>query len=159
MHWAKFCWNWPNGSAEKDFKIFLFCNELLLEKVGALHLNILKNPLHLQVICAKFSWYWPSGYGKKDFLKSSMYFSQFRTYHSLERHDPSFEQTWMPFTQGCIFASFCDGWYRRRRFFLILSMYFRYFVNISTLWKRWALHWTILNPLYPRMICAKFSWN
>ena len=43
--------------------------------------------------------------------------------------------------------------------FLISSMYFRYFVIISP-WKRTApFNWTNLNPLHPRMHCAKFGWN
>ena len=43
--------------------------------------------------------------------------------------------------------------------FLILSMYFCYFVIISP-WKRaWPFIWTNLNPLHPRMLCAKFGWN
>ena len=38
-------------------------------------------------------------------------------------------------------------------------MYFRFFVMISP-WKR-AGHfiWINLNPLHPRMLCAKFGWN
>ena len=43
--------------------------------------------------------------------------------------------------------------------FLISSMYYRYFAIIS-LWKRtWPFIWTNLNPLHPRMLCAKFGWN
>ena len=43
--------------------------------------------------------------------------------------------------------------------FLISSMYFHYFVIISP-WKRAGpFIWTNLNPLYPRMLCAKFGWN
>ena len=43
--------------------------------------------------------------------------------------------------------------------FLILSMYFHYFIIISP-WKRAGpFIWTKLNPLHPRMLCAKFSWN
>ena len=42
--------------------------------------------------------------------------------------------------------------------FLISSTYFRYFVIISP-WKRAGpFIWTNLNPLYPRMLCAKFGW-
>ena len=38
-------------------------------------------------------------------------------------------------------------------------MYFHYFVIISP-WKRTGSSiWTKLNPLHPRMLCAKFSWN
>ena len=50
-------------------------------------------------------------------------------------------------------------WFWRRRFFLILSMYYQYIVIISP-WKRAVpFIWTNLNPLHPRMICAKFGWN
>ena len=38
-------------------------------------------------------------------------------------------------------------------------MYFRHFVIISP-WKRAGpFIWTNLNPLHPRMLCAKFDWN
>ena len=40
-----------------------------------------------------------------------------------------------------------------------LSMYFSYFLIISP-WKRaGSFIWTNLNPLHPRMLCAKFGWN
>ena len=40
-----------------------------------------------------------------------------------------------------------------------LKSYFYYFVIISP-WKRAGpFIWTNLNPLYPRMLCAKFGWN
>ena len=43
--------------------------------------------------------------------------------------------------------------------FLISSMYFCYFVIIPP-WKRAGpFIWTNLNPLHPRMLCAKFGWN
>ena len=39
------------------------------------------------------------------------------------------------------------------------SMYFRYFIIISS-WKRTEpFMWKNLNPLYSRMLCAKFGWN
>mgnify|MGYP003691611305 CR=1 FL=1 len=38
-------------------------------------------------------------------------------------------------------------------------MYFHYFVIISP-WKRAGpFIWTNLNPLHPRMLCAKYGWN
>ena len=38
-------------------------------------------------------------------------------------------------------------------------MYFHYFIIISP-WKRMGpFIWTNLNPLHPRKLCAKFSWN
>ena len=43
--------------------------------------------------------------------------------------------------------------------FLISSMYFRYFVIISPWIGTGPFIWTNLNPLHPRMLCAKFGWN
>ena len=42
---------------------------------------------------------------------------------------------------------------------LILSMYIHYFVIISPLKMAGLFIWTNLNPLHPRMLCAKFFWN
>ena len=62
--------------------------------------------------------------------------------------EDAFCQVWLKLAQ----------WFWRRRFFLILSMYFRYFIIISP-WKRAGFFiWTKLNPLHPRMLCAKFGW-
>ena len=47
----------------------------------------------------------------------------------------------------------------REQDFLNTSMYYRYFVIISPLNRMWPFIWTNLNPIYPRMICAKFGWN
>ena len=95
--------NWPNGSGEEDF---------LISSIYFRYFIIISpwkrsgpNPLHPKIICNKFGWYWPSGYGEEDFYNLSMYFSQFRNYRLLEKDDPLFKQTWMPFTQGCIVAS------------------------------------------------------
>ena len=58
------------------------------------------------------------------------------------RRHPSFEETWIPFIQGC----FCAQWFLRR-FLKIWSMFFRYFVIIIP-WKRVLYlykcqhHWT-----------------
>ena len=41
----------------------------------------------------------------------------------------------------------------------VVSMYFRNFVIISHLKRAGSFIWTNLNPLYPRMLCAKFGWN
>ena len=43
--------------------------------------------------------------------------------------------------------------------FWISSMYFRYFI-INPPWRRVGpFIWKNLNPLHPRMLCAKFGWN
>ena len=43
--------------------------------------------------------------------------------------------------------------------FWISSMNFRYFAIISPLGRAWPFIWTNLNPLYPGILCVKFSWN
>ena len=43
--------------------------------------------------------------------------------------------------------------------FSFLSMYFWYFIIISPWERAGAFIWTNLNPIYPRMLCAKFGWN
>ena len=43
--------------------------------------------------------------------------------------------------------------------FLIPSMYFHYYVIISTWKKARPFIWRTLNSLHPRMLCAKFDWN
>ena len=64
---AKFGWNWPNGSGGEDFYIFvnvfsLFCNNLPLQKGGALHLNKLESPTLKDALCQvwlkNFWWRW-----------------------------------------------------------------------------------------------------
>ena len=46
-----------------------------------------------------------------------------------------------------------------KKYFFISSMFFRYFVIISS-WKRTEPFIGInINPLYPKMLCAKFGWN
>ena len=67
MLYAKFGWNWPNGSGEEDFYIFvnvfsLFCNNLPLQKGGALHLYKLESPSPKDALChvwlKNFWWRW-----------------------------------------------------------------------------------------------------
>ena len=43
--------------------------------------------------------------------------------------------------------------------FYISSMYFCYFVIIFSLKRAGSFMWKNLNPLHPRMLCAKFDWN
>ena len=76
-----------------------------------------------------------------------------------ELNGSSFEQTWIPFTQGCIVPNLVEigPAVLEKKFFLISSMYFHYLVIIFP-WKMVGpFIWTNLNPLYPRMLCAKFE--
>ena len=69
---------------------------------------------------------------------------------------PSFEQTWIPFTQECFVPSLVDQWFWRI-FFLKFSMYFYYFTIISPLRRALSFIWWNLNPHH--LLCAKFGWN
>ena len=71
MHCAKFVWNWPSGSGEKDFLISsmqfrYFVIISTLKKDGPFVLTNL-NPLHPRIYCTKFCWYWPSGSGEEHY--------------------------------------------------------------------------------------------
>ena len=86
-------------------------------------------------------------------------FSIFRNYLPLEKGGARHLNKLEPFTQGCFVPSLVEIGPVVLEKTLILSMYFRYFVIISP-WKRAGpFIWTNLNPLHPRMLCAKFGWN
>ena len=94
---AKFGWNWTN----RFFNIvdtFLVChNYLPLERDKVLQLKKLEF-IHPRMCCVKFGWNWASGSGEYLLL---MYFCYFL-------HDPSFEQTWIPYSQGCFVSSLIE---------------------------------------------------
>ena len=118
------------------------------------------NPLHQRMLCAKFSWNWPSGSGE-DFWIFSMYFRYFVIISPWKRAGPINWSTWIPFTQGCFVPSLVEigSVVLEKKIFNISSMYFHYFVIISS-WKRaWPFIWKNLNPLQARMLCSKFGWN
>ena len=66
------------------------------------------NPLYTRMLCAKFSLNWPSGSGEENCLISSMYFRYFVILSPLIRAGASFEQTWIPYTQGCFVPSLVE---------------------------------------------------
>ena len=73
---------------------------------------------------------------------------------------PSFEQIWIPLIQGYFVPSLVKigpvvlG---KRRFLKVVN--FCYFTIISSLKRAGYFIWTNLNPLHPRMLCAKFGWK
>ena len=119
------------------------------------------NPLHPRMHCANFGWNWLSGSGEWDFLISSIYFRYFVIISPWKRAGPSFEQTWILYTQGCFVPRLVatGSVVLDKKIFLILSIYFRYFVIISPCKRAGPFIWTNLNPLHLRMLCAKFGWN
>ena len=84
-------------------------------------------------------------------------------YHNVdsEKKGFSFEQTWIPITQGCTVAGLIEigPVVLEKKIFLISSTYFRCFV-IKPPWKRAGpFIWTILSPFHQRIYCARFGWN
>ena len=107
--------------------------------------------------CAKFGWNWPKGSGEGNFLIISMYFCYFVIISHWKRAGSSFEQTWIP--SKCVISLVKIGDMVLVEIFLIVSIYFHYFF-ITSPWKKvWPFIWSILNPLHPRKLCAKFNWN
>ena len=73
----------------------------------------------------------------------------------------SFEQTWIPFTQGCFVPSLVKigSVVLEKKIFKFRQCIFAICVIISP-WKRAGpFIWTNLNPHHPRMLCVKFGWN
>ena len=83
------------------------------------------NLLYIRMLCAKFSWNSLSESGEEDFKISLRYFSLFRNFLPFGKGcGHSFEQTWKPFTQGCIVPSLkLAQWFLRRRFFNFVDVF------------------------------------
>ena len=99
------------------------------------------------MICAKFGWNWFSCSGE-DFLISSMYL-----------YGPSFEQTWIPFTQRFFVPNVVEIGSRllEKKIFIFRPCTFA--IIFSLLKRVWPFIWTNLNCLHSRMFCSKFGWN
>ena len=119
------------------------------------------NPLHPRMLCAKFGWNWLSGSGEEDFLYFVNVFSLFCNYLPLEKgrvlhlnklESPSPKdalcQVWLKMAQ----------WFWRRRFLNFVNV-FRLFRNYLPLEKGEPFIWINLNPLHPKVLCAKFGWK
>ena len=79
-----------------------------------------------------------------------------------EFNGSSFEQTGIPFTQGCIVPNLDEigpAILEKILDFKILSMYFRYFRIISPFEKCGSFIWTNWNPLHLRIFSTKFGRN
>ena len=103
------------GSVVLEKRIFLissmyFHNFVIispLKRVGPFIWTNL-NSLHPRMLCAKFGRNWLSGSVDEDFLISSMYFHYFVIISLWKRAGPPFEQTWIPFIQGCFVPSLVE---------------------------------------------------
>ena len=87
-------------------------------------------------------------------------FSLFRNYLPLEKSGAFIWTNLNPLHPRMLWPKFGWNWPSGSgEDFLLLSMYFHYSVIISP-WKRAGpFIWTKLNPLHPRMLCAKLGWN
>ena len=109
------------------------------------------------MLCAKLA----QEFWRRRFFNFVNVFSPFRNYLPWKKGGPLFEQNWIPFAQGCFVPSLVEIGLLvlEKKIFWILSMYFHYFLIISPWKKAGPFIWTNLNPLHPRMLCAKFGWN
>ena len=73
----------------------------------------------------------------------------------------SFEETWIPFTQRCFVPRLVEigSVVLEKRILKFCQCIFRYFVIISSWKKAGPFFWTNLNPIQPKMLCAKYGWN
>ena len=87
-----------------------------------------------------------------------MYFCYFVIITPWKGQGPSFEQTWIPFTQRCFVPSLVEisPVVLEKKILKKNINMFSLFCNYLLLEKGVALH---LNLLYPRIHCAKFGWN
>ena len=75
----------------------------IFKKGGALHLNNLESPTTKDALCQV----WLKN-GPVELLNLSIYLRFFVIISPLERVGPSFEQTWIPYAQGCIVPSLVE---------------------------------------------------
>ena len=90
-----------------------------------------------------------------------MNFSLFPNYPPLEKGSTLESPPLNPLHPSMLCAKFGWNWPSGsgEEDFLISSTHFRYFVIISPSKRMGPFIWKNLNPLHPRMLCAKFGWN
>ena len=121
----------------------------------ALHLNKFEFPLPNDALCQV--WLKLPQWFLRRFLNFVNVFLLFCNYLPLERGVAYHMNNLNLLHPRILCAKFCWKWPNGKIFFLILSMYFRYFVIFSP-WKRaWPFIWINLDPLHLRMLCDKFD--
>ena len=92
-----------------------FVTYLSLEKDGAFYLNKLESHLsNWRLLCTRFGWSWPTDSGADLRFRAYCVFLclSFRCFVMIllrKGRGPSFEQTWIYFTQGCFVPSFVEN--------------------------------------------------
>ena len=92
--------------------------------------------------CAKIGWNSSCGSGEKDFQILLTIFRYFVTFSLRKEQGPLFEQTWIPFTQGCFEPSLVEisSVILAKKILKISFKHFNYFAIISpknALWHVW----------------------
>ena len=106
------------------------------------------------MLCANNGWHWPSGSGVEDFKFHQYIFSNSLLSPIEKECGPSFEQTWIPSSKDPL----CQVWLKsakcfcRRRFFNFFNVFLLFYHYLH-------LEKGAVNPLHPRILCAKFGWN
>ena len=121
------------------------------------------SPFHLRMLYAKFGWNWPNGSAEEDFHISSMYFCSFVIISPSKKAGPFIWMTLNPLHPRMPCAKLpgtlkLAQWFLRRRFSYMVNVFplLHYHLPLE---KGGPFIWTNLNPLHPRMLCAKFDWN
>ena len=71
-------------------------------------------------------------------------------------HIAKTEQTWIPFTNGAVEIG---PLFLEIKIFKFLQCIFAISLSSALRKESGPFVWRYLNPLYPRMLCAKFCWN
>ena len=99
---------------------------------------------------------------KKIFFNLSMYFCNFVIISPFQKswilHLNKFE---FPFPKDALWQAWLKlaQWFCRRRFFKFVNVILQVRNYLPVEKRKWTFVWTNLNPLRPRMLCAKFGWN
>ena len=116
------------------------------------------NPDHPRMLCAKFGWNWPNGSKKMIFKFLQCIFAISLLSPLWKGCDPSFEQTWIPFTQGSFMLSLVKiGPVVLKMKIFIFCQCFSLFPYYLPFKMGLALHLNHLNSLHSRMLWAKFG--
>ena len=116
------------------------------------------NPIHSIMLCAKCGWNRPSGSREEDFLISSKNFTILLLCPLLKGRSPFFNKLESPSSKNALF----QVWLilvsvSREEIFFISSMYFRYFVIIST--RKQVLDLNKLESPPTKDALCQFGWN
>ena len=162
-HWLSgFWWFWRRRFLNSVNLFSLFRNYLPLEKGVALHLNKFELPSPNGCFVPSLVEISPVVLEKK--ILKYLFFNiilLFRNCLLLEKGVALYLKKLESLSPK---DAFCQVWlnlaqlFLRKRFLNIFIII--YYFEITSPWRRaWPFIWKNLNPLHPRMLCAKFGWN